>query len=68
MRAPQPCVTYLREGGVLAFEIGLGQERQVKILFERAKAYEDIRLIETSQGVVRVVLGRKKRAESRVEP
>jgi release factor glutamine methyltransferase len=51
---------YLRAGGMLAFEIGLGQERQVKILFERAKAYEDIRLVETSQGEVRVVLGRKK--------
>ena len=67
-RVVKDALPYLREGGVLAFEIGLGQERQVKILFERAKAYEDIRLIETSQGVVRVVLGRKKRAESRVEP
>lgn len=59
-RVVKDALPYLREGGVLAFEIGLGQERQVKILFERTKAYEGIRLIETSQGEVRVVLGRKK--------
>ncbi len=59
-RVVKDALPYLRGGGVLAFEIGLGQERQVKVLFERAKAYGDLRLIETSAGQVRVVLGCKK--------
>jgi hypothetical protein len=45
---------------VLLFEIGLGQERQVKVLFERAKAYEDIRLVPNAAGEVRVASGRRR--------
>jgi len=59
-RVVKDALRYLREGGVLAFEIGLGQERQVKNLFERARGYEDVRFIATDRGEVRVVLGRKK--------
>jgi len=59
-RVVKEALSYLRPGGVLLFEIGLGQERQVKTLFERAKAYEDIRLVANTAGEVRVVSGRKR--------
>jgi release factor glutamine methyltransferase len=49
---------FLRPGGTLLFEIGLGQGRQVKTLFERAGSYEDIRLLADAAGETRVVLGR----------
>jgi release factor glutamine methyltransferase len=59
-RVVKEALPFLRAGGVLAFEIGLGQDRQVQILFERAKAYDDIRPVATYDGEVRVVYGRKK--------
>lgn len=58
-RVIKEALPFLRPGGILMFEIGLGQEKQVKMLFDRAKAYEDIRLIANAEGEVRVVLGRK---------
>jgi release factor glutamine methyltransferase len=51
---------FLRDGGYLLFEIGEGQDRQITLLFERAKAYDDIRLVRDSQGAARVALGRKR--------
>lgn len=51
---------FLRPGGTLLFEIGLGQERQVRTLFERAKEYADIRSVANPAGEVRVVSGRKR--------
>ncbi len=59
-RVVKEALPFLRPGGILLFEIGLGQERQVKMLFERMKAYEDIRLVANSSGQVRVVSGRKR--------
>jgi release factor glutamine methyltransferase len=59
-RVVREALPFLREGGTLAFEIGLGQERQVEILFGRTRSYEDVRLIATDAGEVRVVTGRKK--------
>ena len=44
----------------LLFEIGEGQDRQVTLLFERAKTYEDIRLVADSKAAARVALGRKR--------
>jgi methylase of polypeptide subunit release factors len=44
---------------VLAFEFGLGQDRQVRILFERAGAYEDIHSVANESGQARVIHGRK---------
>jgi len=57
-RVVKDALPFLRPGGILLFEIGLGQERQVKMLFDRAKAYEDIRLVPNAAGEVRVVSGR----------
>ena len=59
-RVIKEALPFLRPGGTLLFEIGLGQERQVKMLFDRTKEYEDIRLVANSAGEVRVVSGRKR--------
>jgi release factor glutamine methyltransferase len=59
-RVVKDALPFLRPGGVLLFEIGLGQERQVRLLFERARAYEDIQSIQNAAGQVRVVTGRKR--------
>lgn len=58
-RVVKEALPFLRPGGILLFEIGLGQDRQVKMLFDRAKVYEDIRLVASAAGEVRVVSGRK---------
>lgn len=58
-RVVKEALPFLRPGGTLLFEIGLGQERQVKMLFDRTRAYEDIRLVTNAAGEVRVVSGRK---------
>lgn len=58
-RVVKEALPFLRPGGILLFEIGLGQERQVKMLFDRANAYEDISLVANVAGEVRVVSGRK---------
>jgi release factor glutamine methyltransferase len=59
-RVLREAVPFLRPGGWLLFEIGLGQERQVKLLFERARVYDAIELVPDSDGAIRVVLGRVK--------
>jgi release factor glutamine methyltransferase len=51
---------FLRPGGVLLFEIGLGQERQMRQLFHRAGAYEEICLVADEAGNARVASGRRK--------
>ena len=51
---------FLRPGGVLLFEIGLGQERQMRQLFLRAGVYEEICMIADEAGNPRVVSARRK--------
>jgi release factor glutamine methyltransferase len=58
-RVVKEALPFLRPGGTLLFEIGLGQERQVKMLFDRTKAYEDIRLVTNPVGEVRVITGHR---------
>jgi release factor glutamine methyltransferase len=58
-RVVREALAFLKPGASLLFEIGLGQERQVKMLFERTRAYEDIRTVANAAGEVRVVVGRK---------
>lgn len=58
-RVVREALPFLKPGGSLLFEIGLGQERQVKMLLERTRAYEDIRTVANAAGEVRVVAGRK---------
>lgn len=59
-RVVKEALPFLRPGGILLFEIGLGQERQVRMLFERAKAYENILSVENAAGNVLVVSGCKR--------
>jgi len=51
---------YLRPGGWLAFEMGLGQERQIRALFARARAYQGLELRADAAGRPRVAVARKK--------
>lgn len=56
LRVADAALRYLRPGGVLIFEAGLGQDRQVTTLLER-KAYEEVQVIHNEAGEGRVVLG-----------
>ena len=59
-RVVKEALPFLRPGGTLLFEIGLGQDRQVTMLLDRAKQYEDVQHLANSAGQVRVVSGRKR--------
>jgi release factor glutamine methyltransferase len=50
---------FLRPGGVLLFEIGQGQERQVEMLFRRARTYGAVEMRSDAAGHVPVVFARK---------
>jgi release factor glutamine methyltransferase len=58
-RVVREALPFLKPGGWLLFEVGLGQERQVKMLFDRTRAYEDMRTVANAAGEVRVIAGRK---------
>ena len=51
---------YLKTGGWLAFEFGLGQDRQVGALLKRARAYEEPIWYTNEAGENRVVCARKR--------
>ncbi len=59
-RIVKEALPFLRPDGILLFETGLGQERPARMIFERAKAYEDIRLVNDAMGEVRVISARKR--------
>ncbi len=58
-RVIREALNFLRPGGHLLFEIGLGQERQIRALFKRARAYENLRVVEASDGNPRVAVAQK---------
>jgi release factor glutamine methyltransferase len=58
-RVIKDALPFLKPGGYLLFEIGLGQERQVQLLLQRTRAYEDIRAVANAAGEARVVVARK---------
>jgi len=64
-RVVQDALPFLKVGGTLLFEIGLGQDRQVIRLLERAKAYESIELHKDPEGNPRVVAAVKGTKPSR---
>ncbi|MFN8009096.1 MAG: methyltransferase, partial [Terriglobia bacterium] len=47
-------VRFLRPGGILLCEFGLGQERQVKALVDRAQTYEGLEFFSNEAGSPRV--------------
>jgi release factor glutamine methyltransferase len=57
MRVVRDALAFLKPGGALLFEVGLGQDRQVRTLFERARRYSDITIVRNDAGEGRVVLG-----------
>ncbi|MCZ0737142.1 N5-glutamine methyltransferase family protein [Phreatobacter sp. AB_2022a] len=57
MRVLKEALPYLRPGGALLFEVGLGQARQVAGLFARSGAYDAVSVIADAAGAGRVVLG-----------
>lgn len=60
--APQ----YLKEGGWLAFEFGVGQERQLSILFQRLKQfYTQTEIKYNGEGIPRVIISTKKLQENK---
>ena len=58
-RVIKEALPFLRPQGMLVFEIGLGQERQLELLFRRAKAYTATEQRRDDAGQVRVVSARK---------
>lgn len=51
---------FLRPGGLLAFEFGLGQDRQIELLFRRAKQYDGVVFDSDAEGHPRAAFSRKK--------
>jgi release factor glutamine methyltransferase len=59
-RVIKDALTLLKPRGHLLFEFGLGQERQMSALFNRSRAYEEVRFAHNQAGAPRVVVARKK--------
>jgi release factor glutamine methyltransferase len=60
-RVVRGAAPFLRSGGWLIFEIGLGQDRQMNALFQRAtEDYEPPRPVVNQQGEVRVMMARRR--------
>jgi release factor glutamine methyltransferase len=57
MRVVKDAPRFLRPGGILLFEVGLGQDRQVATLLERSRSYDGVRAVMNEAGESRVVLG-----------
>lgn len=51
---------FLKPGGWLAFEFGAGQDRQVKLLLARAKAYDEPTFLADATGLPRVAVTRRR--------
>ena len=51
---------FLKPGGLLMFEFGLGQERQLNAVLARAKAYTDVRFVNNIDGAARVAIAKRK--------
>ncbi len=50
----------LKPGGWLLFEFGLGQDRQLKILLERSRAFQSVEFVSNELGQLRVVKAKLK--------
>jgi release factor glutamine methyltransferase len=62
-RVVADALAFLRPGGHLLMEIGLGQERQVARLFERRPGYQEFRFLDDPTGHPRVVVARTAQGE-----
>jgi len=59
-RVVKEAAAFLKPQGWLLFEFGLGQERQVQMLFDRSKLYGDVRLVRNQAGEPRVAIAQRK--------
>lgn len=59
-RVLKEAAPFLRPGGVLMFEMGLGQQKQLSLLFDRTRMYEATEWRNDEAGEPRVAVGRKK--------
>jgi release factor glutamine methyltransferase len=59
-RVAKDALAVLRPGGYLGFEFGVGQEKQLRIVIDRARGYEEVELIQDAEGKSRVLVARKK--------
>jgi release factor glutamine methyltransferase len=59
-RVVKDALQFLRPGGLVLVEIGLGQHRQVEMLFARARGYEAVEAVRDEAGEPRVVLARRR--------
>ena len=51
---------FLKPDGLLMFEFGLGQERQLNAVLTRAKAYTDVQFVNNIDGKPRVAIAKRK--------
>lgn len=58
-RVIREAARFLRPRALLAFEFGVGQARQVELLFSRARAYDCFSLVHDHAGEPRVAIARK---------
>jgi release factor glutamine methyltransferase len=58
-RLAKESVPMLRPGGYLVCEFGEGQAKQVESIVNRARAYDDVRVLSDSEGVARAICARK---------
>jgi release factor glutamine methyltransferase len=67
-RVVRDALVFLRPGGLLLFEIGVGQERQVATLFERSGGYSKVDEFRNREGAVRVMSGTKETKDTKDRP
>lgn len=63
-RVVKEALPFLREGGELLFEFGLGQGQQLVFVFGRARGYENAQLVANQAGEPRVAHARRKATAS----
>lgn len=59
-RVSREALVFLKPGATLAFEFGLGQERQLRSVVERARGYEGVELVNDDAGNPRVLLAKRR--------
>lgn len=59
-RVTKDALALLKPGGVLAFEFGLGQDRQLRIVIDRARGYDGLAFFENEEGKPRALVVKKK--------
>jgi release factor glutamine methyltransferase len=62
-RVVRDAPVFLKLSGTLLFEIGIGQERQVALLFERTSCYDPVVTVNDREGRPRVIAGRARRGD-----